>query len=77
MSDYTDTPTKVRVFFEEDHWTIDGIDDDDGYTEALWPGYDDGTGYVFFETKEAALARASEFAAEYVTADAEIVVLES
>ena len=31
-----DEVTRVRVFWEDTQWSVDGVDDQGGYTEACW-----------------------------------------
>ncbi len=61
MDDYTDTPTKIRVFDNEDGgWAIDGATEDGVYTEVVWTHYDGEP-----MTKDQAISRAREFAMEH------------
>lgn len=57
---YTDHPTKVRVFFEDDHWAIDAIDDEGNYSEFIWTHYD---GVPM--TRDEAISHVPEFASEH------------
>jgi hypothetical protein len=68
-TDYTDHPTKVRVFFEDDHWAIDGIDDEGGFTEAIWASWD-GKDMTFVE----ALDHVGDFANQYVHPEAPVII---
>lgn len=71
MSDYIDTPTRVRVFNEDYGWSIDGVDDAGGYTEAVWDSYDGRR-----MTRDQALAAAPEFAAAHGWSELPIFVKE-
>lgn len=70
-TDYIDTPTKVRVFYEGPGWAIDGADDG-GYTESCRNYDDDGEPM----TRERAIVLAPAYAAEHGWSDLPIVVLD-
>lgn len=61
--EYTDAPTRYRIIKEDQgdewSWMLDGIDDDQNYTETVW----------FYRTWEDAMAAVPEFAEENPLAD--------